>query len=210
MIALDPFYPIVPDATWVCRLADAGAKLIQLRIKNAPQDVIKAEIAEALETSSASGCQLVVNDYWREAIDAGADFVHLGQQDLAEADVDAIRAAGIRIGISTHSIEELAAALAAEPDYVALGPIFPTTLKAMAWRPQGLARIGEWRAKIDCPLVAIGGITLDRAPEVLAAGAASAAVVTDIVMSKDPEQRARAWLTATAPWRRLSTASPQV
>jgi thiamine-phosphate pyrophosphorylase len=210
LIALDPFYPIVPDATWVARLADAGAKLIQLRIKNATPEFIRAEIAEALETTAAHGCQLVVNDYWREAIAAGADFVHLGQQDLAEADVAAIRTAGIRIGISTHSIEELAAALAAEPDYVALGPLFPTTLKAMPWRPQGLSRIGEWRAKIDCPLVAIGGITLDRAPDVLAAGAASAAVVTDIVMSKDPEQRTRAWLAATAPWRLLSTASPQL
>jgi thiamine-phosphate pyrophosphorylase len=210
LIALDPFYPIVPDAAWVARLAGSGAKLIQLRIKNAPPDVVATEIAQALETTAAHGCQLVINDYWREAIDAGADFVHLGQQDLAMADVDTIRAAGMRIGISTHSVEELAAALATEPDYVALGPIFPTLLKAMPWRPQGLARIGEWRAKVDCPLVAIGGITLDRAPDVLAAGAASAAVVTDIVMSKDPEQRARAWLAATAPWRCLSTGSPQV
>lgn len=210
MITLDPFYPIVPDAAWVARLAGEGAKLIQLRIKNAAPDTIKTEIAQALETASAYGCQLVVNDYWCEAIDAGADFVHLGQQDLATADIAAIRAAGIRIGVSTHSVEELAAALAAEPDYVALGPIFPTTLKAMPWRPQGIARIGEWRAKSDCPLVAIGGISLDRAPDVLSAGAASAAVVTDIVMSKNPEQRTRAWIAATAPWRRLSTESPQL
>jgi thiamine-phosphate pyrophosphorylase len=210
LITLDPFYPIVPDAAWVARLAGEGAKLIQLRIKNAPSAGIETEIAQALETSAAHGCQLVINDYWREAIDAGADFVHLGQQDLATADVPAIRAAGIKIGISTHSVEELAAALAAEPDYVALGPIFPTTLKAMPWRPQGLARIGECRAKIDCPLVAIGGITLERAPDVLNAGAASAAVVSDIVMSKTPERRTRAWLAATAPWRRLSTGSPQL
>jgi thiamine-phosphate pyrophosphorylase len=210
LITLDPFYPIVPDAAWVARLAGEGAKLIQLRIKNTPPAVIEAEIAQALETSAAHCCQLVINDYWRQAIDAGADFVHLGQQDLATANVPAIRAAGIRIGISTHNVEELVAALAAEADYVALGPIFPTTLKAMPSRPQGLARISEWRARIDCPLVAIGGITLDRAPDVLIAGAVSAAVVTDIVMSKSPEQRTRAWLTATAPWRRLSTGSPQL
>jgi thiamine-phosphate pyrophosphorylase len=210
LITLDPFYPIVPDAAWVARLAGEGAKLIQLRIKNTPPAVLEAEIAQALETSAAHGCQLVINDYWRQAIDAGADFVHLGQQDLATANVPAIRAAGIRIGISTHNVEELAAALAAEADYVALGPIFPTTLKAMPSRPQGLARISEWRARIDCPLVAIGGITLDRAPDVLIAGAVSAAVVTDIVMSKSPEQRTRAWLRATAPWRRLSTGSPQL
>ena len=91
---------------------------------------------------------------------------------------------------------------------MALGPIYPTKLKAMPWQPQGLDRIGEWRAKITCPLVAIGGITLERAPEVLAAGASSAAVVTDIVMSDDPEQRTREWIAATAPWRDLSTGRP--
>jgi thiamine-phosphate pyrophosphorylase len=99
-------------------------------------------------------------------------------------------------------------ALATEPDYVALGPIYQTTLKVMPWQPQGLARISEWRSKINCPLVAIGGITLERAPEVLAAGATSAAVVTDIVMSPDPELRAREWVVATSPWRGLSTAYP--
>jgi thiamine-phosphate pyrophosphorylase len=201
LTALDPFYPIVPDAAWVSLLANAGAKLIQQRNQNATPDAIEPEIAQALATASAYGCQLVVNDYWREAITLGADFVHLGQQDLAQADLAAIRAAGIKIGISTHSTEELAAALAADPDYVALGPIFPTTLKTMPWRPQGLTRIGEWRAKLDCPLVAIGGITLRRAPEVLGAGASSAAVVTDIVTSNDPDKRAREWIAATAPWR---------
>ena len=105
----------------------------------------------------------------RRSLDA--DFVHLGQEDLADADLAAIRSAGIKLGISTHSQEELDIALAAEPDYVALGPIYPTKLKVMPWQPQGLARIGEWRAKIRCPLVAIGGITLKRAPSVLAAGA---------------------------------------
>jgi thiamine-phosphate pyrophosphorylase len=92
---------------------------------------------------------------------------------------------------------------------VALGPIYPTKLKAMPWAPQGLDRIGEWRSKISCPLVAIGGITLERAPDVLAAGASSAAVVTDIVMSDDPEQRTREWISATNPWRDLSTGRPQ-
>ena len=138
--------------------------------------------------TSAHGCQLVINDYWREAIDLGAGFVHLGQGDLVGADIAAIKAAGIRIGISTHSIAELDIALGVDPDYVALGPIYPTKLKAMPWAPQGS---GPHRANGDrrssCPLVAIGGITLERAPDVLAAGASSAAVVTDIVMSDDPE-----------------------
>jgi thiamine-phosphate pyrophosphorylase len=207
--ALDPFYPVLPDAAWVAKIAAQGAKFIQLRVKDMPPHAIKAEIARALEVASAHRCQLVVNDYWREAIDLGADFVHLGQGDLACADIAAIGAAGIKLGISTHSLAELDIALAAAPDYVALGPIYPTKLKAMPWAPQGLARIAEWRAKIGCPLVAIGGITLERAPDVLAAGASSAAVVTDIVMSDDPEQRTRDWIAATDPWRDLSTGRPQ-
>ena len=125
-----------------------------------PPHAVKTEIARALEFASAHDCQLVVNDYWREAIDLGADFVHLGQGDLVGADIAAIKAAGIRLGISTHSIAELDIALGVEPDYIALGPIYPTKLKAMPWAPQGLARIAEWRSKIGCPLVAIGGITL--------------------------------------------------
>ena len=208
-LKLDPFYPVLPDAAWVARIASQGAKFIQLRVKDIEPQAVKTEIARALEFASAHGCQLVVNDYWREAIDLGADFVHLGQSDLVGVDIAAIEAAGIRIGISTHSIAELDIALGMDPDYVALGPIYPTMLKAMPWAPQGLDRIAEWRSKISCPLVAIGGITLGRAPAVLAAGASSAAVVTDIVMSDDPEQRTREWIAATDPWRNLSTGRPQ-
>ena len=205
---LDPFYPVLPDAAWVARIAAQGAKFIQLRVKDMAPYAVKTEIARALEAASNHRCQLVVNDYWREAIDLGANYVHLGQGDLVGADIATIRDAGIRLGISTHSIAELDTALAAEPDYVALGPIYPTKLKAMPWTPQGIDRIGEWRSKISCPLGAIGGITLERAPDVLAAGASSAAVVTDIVMSDDSEQRTREWIAATAPWRHLSTGCP--
>ena len=206
---LDPFYPVLPDAAWVARIAGQGAKFIQLRVKDAPPQAIRTEIAQALSVAAAHDCQLVVNDYWREAIALGAGFVHLGQGDLAGTDLTAIRAARVKLGISTHSADELDNALAAEPDYVALGPIYPTKLKVMISAPQGLARIGEWRLKIACPLVGIGGITLERAPDVLAAGASSAAVVTDIVMSDDPERRAREWIAATAAWRKLSTGSAQ-
>jgi thiamine-phosphate pyrophosphorylase len=208
-LKLDPFYPVLPDAAWVARLASEGARFIQLRVKDASLASVKTEIAQALKVAAAHDSQLVVNDYWREAISLGANFVHLGQGDLAGADLGAIKAAGIRIGISTHSLDELGDALAAGPDYIALGPIYPTKLKALPWKPQGLARIGEWRSKIACPLVAIGGITLERVPDVLAAGASSAAVVTDIVMSDDPGQRTRDWIAATAPWRHLSTGCPQ-
>jgi thiamine-phosphate pyrophosphorylase len=208
-LKLDPFYPVLPDAAWVARIASQGAKFIQLRVKDMDPGAIRTEISRALEVVSAHGCQLVVNDYWREAIDLGAGFVHLGQGDLVGADIAAIKASGIKLGISTHSIAELDIALGVGPDYIALGPIYPTKLKAMPWAPQGLARIAEWRSKISCPLVAIGGITLERAPDVLAAGASSAAVVTDIVMSDDPERRTRQWVSATEPWRDLSTACPQ-
>lgn len=210
MIQLDPFYPIVPDTGWLARLLSQGIKLVQLRVKNArDDDVVRREIEAAIALCSEHGCQLVVNDYWREAIAAGADFVHLGQEDLAGADVGAIRGAGIKIGVSTHSQEELETALASKADYVALGPIFPTKLKQMPWAPQGLARLATWRAKVVCPLVAIGGITAERAPSVLEAGADSVAVITDIVTHQDPELRTRNWVAVTSPWRPVSTRFPQ-
>jgi thiamine-phosphate pyrophosphorylase len=144
------------------------------------------------------GSELVVNDFWREAIDCGANFVHLGQGDLETADTAAIRRAGLKLGISTHSHDELDRALREEPDYVALGPIYETKLKVMPWAPQGLARISEWKTLAKRPLVAIGGITLERAPLVFEAGADSIAVVTDVVAHPDPEQRARDWLKAVS------------
>jgi thiamine-phosphate pyrophosphorylase len=188
------FYPIVPDSGWIARIVPLGVKAVQLRIKDAEADEIEQGIKGALKTCRAHGCQLIVNDYWRQAIDLGADYIHLGQEDLAEADMKAIRKAGIRLGVSTHTDEELDIALATEPDYVALGPIYETTLKKMKYAPQGLGRIGEWKRRISCPLIAIGGITLERAPSVYAAGADSIAVVTDIVMNTAPEARIASWL----------------
>jgi thiamine-phosphate pyrophosphorylase len=209
VFSLDPFYPILPDTDWLARLLPQGIKLVQLRIKDQPASIVSAEIAKAVRLCRAHRCELVINDYWQEAIAQRAGFVHLGQEDLAQADLSAIRAAGIRIGVSTHSEGELKRALAASPDYVALGPIYATALKAMPWAPQGLPRLAEWRAKIDCPLVAIGGISLDRAPLALAAGADSVAVITDIVTAEDPERRVQAWLASTAQWRTLSTGTAQ-
>jgi thiamine-phosphate pyrophosphorylase len=208
VIRLDPFYPIVPDTDWLARLLPQGVKLVQLRIKNETHDRVRAEIDTAMALCAEHGCQLVVNDYWRDAIDAGADFVHLGQEDLAGADLAAMRKAGVKLGISTHSDEELETALSAAPDYVALGPIYPTKLKKMPWEPQGLSRLAARRERLACPLVAIGGITAELAPDVLAAGADSVAVITDIVTHQDPELRTRKWLAVTKPWRELSTAYP--
>jgi len=192
---LDVFYPIVPDLDWLNRIVPLGVRTVQLRIKNAPPEDIRKQIVGSMEVCARHNCQLIVNDYWREALELGADYVHLGQEDLAAADVQALKARGIKIGISTHSVEELETALAVEPDYVALGPIWETKLKVMKWAPQGLDRIREWKARIgSLPLVAIGGITPDRASSVIEAGAQSASVITDFFTHPDPEARVRTWL----------------
>lgn len=197
-IALDPFYPILESAAWVARLLPHGIRLVQLRVKDRPADEVGAEIVRAKAVCDAAGAQLVVNDHWRAAIDRGCDFVHLGQEDLATADIPALRRAGLRIGVSTHDDDELERALGLAPDYVALGPIYPTILKAMRFAPQGLDKLALWKRRIGAiPLVGIGGITLDRAAGVLAAGADVASVVTDITLNADPEGRTRAWAAAT-------------
>jgi thiamine-phosphate pyrophosphorylase len=195
---LDPFYPVVGDADWVARVVATGAKLVQLRMKHqqGEQQVLEARQAKAL--CAKAGATLVLNDFWELALAEKIDFVHLGQGDLDGADLAALRRAGIRFGLSTHDDAELERALAAAPDYVALGPVYPTTLKVMPWAPQGLARVSEWKRRIGTlPLVAIGGINLDRIAPVLAAGADCVAVVTDIVTAADPEARTRQWLAAT-------------
>jgi thiamine-phosphate pyrophosphorylase len=195
---LDPFYLIVDSAAWIARLLPCGVRLVQLRIKDKPDATIRAEIEESKALCERDGAKFVVNDYWQQAIDAGCDFVHLGQGDLATADLSAIRRAGIKFGVSTHDEAELFRALDVGPDYIALGPVYPTILKAMAFAPHGLSRITEWKKKISkVPLVGIGGITLERVAGVLEAGADSAAVVTDISRNADPEQRARDWVKAT-------------
>ncbi|MFO1105416.1 MAG: thiamine phosphate synthase [Amaricoccus sp.] len=197
-MTLPRFYPIVDTAAWLPRLLLPGVRLVQLRIKERPETVLRAEIARARDLCAAAGATLVVNDHWQLAIDEGCDFVHLGQEDLDTADLPSIRRAGIRLGLSTHDEAELDRALAAAPDYVALGPIYPTILKAMRFAPQGLARIADWKRRVGAlPLVAIGGLTVERAAGVLAAGADSLSVVTDITRNPDPEARTRQWLEAT-------------
>lgn len=195
-MSLHAFYPVLPDLDWLERLVPLGVKTVQLRLKDASAEEIRRQVAASLTLCEAHDCQLIVNDYWRAAIDLGADYIHLGQEDLAAADLDAIMGAGLKLGISTHSHEELRIALEAGPDYVALGPVYETKLKKMKWAPQGLERVREWKSLIGCPLVAIGGITVERAPDVLAAGADSLAVVTDIVTHADPERRVTEWLSA--------------
>ena len=195
---LDPFYPIFDSADWLERMLPLGVKLTQLRVKDRPEADVAREIARAKKLCEGAGCVLVINDYWRLAISEGCDFVHLGQEDLDEADLDAIRAAGLKLGISSHDEAELDRALALKPDYIALGPVYPTILKQMRFGPQGLDRVGEWKRKIgDIPLVGIGGITLERAEGVYEAGADIVSVVTDITLNADPEGRLEAWVAAT-------------
>ncbi len=198
MSALDRFYPIFDSSEWLELTLPLGIKLVQLRIKSDDEDVLSEEIATAQALCEEHRAQLIVNDHWQIAIEEGCDFIHLGQEDLDDADIEAIRGAGMRLGVSTHDHTELERALGLEPDYIALGPVWPTILKEMPWSPQGLERVTEWKEMIgNTPLCAIGGMTPERAMMAFDAGADLAAVVTDITMNIDPETRVREWLEAT-------------
>jgi thiamine-phosphate pyrophosphorylase len=195
----DRFYPIVDSIAWVARLTKLGVGTIQLRAKNLNDTDALAIVREGLAMTKGTSTKLVVNDYWRAAIAARAQHLHLGQEDLADADLKAIRAAGLTLGISTHDDEELAMALKAKPDYVALGPIFFTTLKSMRFAPQGIPKITEWKKHVGTiPLVAIGGIKFEHAAEIFAAGADSIAVVSDVTQNADPDARVKQWLGVQA------------
>ncbi len=195
---LDPFYPVLDSAAWIRRLVPAGVRLVQLRVKDRSEADTRSEIRTAKAVCDRAGCVLVVNDFWQMAIEEGCDFIHLGQEDLDTADLKAIRRAGMRLGLSTHDPDELDRALAVSPDYVALGPVYPTILKKMKWASQGLGRVSDWKRQVGkVPLVAIGGMSVERAPGVLAAGADIVAVVTDITLNADPDGRTRAWLDVT-------------
>ncbi|MBX2880722.1 MAG: thiamine phosphate synthase [Granulosicoccus sp.] len=199
---LDPFYPIFDSYVWLQRVIPLGVKLVQLRIKDESDESVRQQIANSRALCEKYGCQLIVNDYWQQAIDLGCDYVHLGQEDLDEADMTSIRKAHIRVGISTHSDEELDRALSYSPDYVALGPVYPTILKKMPWAPQGLEKLGVWKKAVgDIPLIGIGGLSLERAPGVFDAGADVVSVVTDITLHEDPESQVTRWIDATACYR---------
>ncbi|WP_375610135.1 MULTISPECIES: thiamine phosphate synthase [unclassified Bartonella] len=199
---LDPFYLIVDNADWIERLLPLGIKLVQLRMKHENQQIIRQHIKRAKNICNKLGTQLIINDHWEIAIDEKCNFIHLGQEDLSNADLHAIRKSGIKVGLSTHDEHELDIALSANPEYIALGPIYPTILKKMKWMPQGLEKIKQWRKRIGAlPLVGIGGLTPERAVSVLNAGANSAAVVTDIILHKKPEERVQQWIKVTQTWR---------
>jgi thiamine-phosphate pyrophosphorylase len=194
----DPFYPVIDSLAWLKRLTRLGVGTVQLRAKNLDRDAARVLVREALGVTRGTATRLVVNDYWQAAIDEGVSHLHLGQEDLADADVAAIRKAGLTLGLSTHDDAELDNALRHKPDYVALGPIFFTTLKAMRFAPQGVPKIAEWKRRVGpTPLVAIGGVKLEHADEVFAANADSIAVVSDVTQHPDPDARVKAWLDRT-------------
>ncbi|MEC8574917.1 MAG: thiamine phosphate synthase [Pseudomonadota bacterium] len=196
---MERFYLIVGHVSQLELLVPHGVRLVQLRIKDQPETEVRRQIARARDFCAVHGAQLVVNDYWQAALDLNCGFVHLGQEDMDSADFAALRRKGVRFGLSTHDETELERALSYGPDYVALGPIYETLLKQMKWAPQGLDRVRRWKQMVaDTPLVAIGGLTIDRLPGVFAAGADSAAVVTDIQQAPDPEAQTRAWIKACA------------
>lgn len=198
-MSLPRFYPIFDDVAWLERALPLGVRLVQLRLKDRDADDLRDQIRRGLALARRHGAALVVNDHWQIAIEEGADWLHLGQEDLDDADIPAIRRAGLRLGVSTHDHAELDRALALTPDYVALGPVWPTILKKMKWHEQGLDRVTEWKALVGAtPLVAIGGLTPDRGRQALAAGADVVSAVTDITLNADPEARMRDWL-AVAP-----------
>ena len=196
-MTLARFYPIFDDVAWLRRMLPLGVRLVQLRLKDRNAADMARQITQARDLCRHHGAVLVVNDHWQQAIDAGCDFVHLGQEDLDTADLPAIRRAGMRLGLSTHDHAELDRALALTPDYIALGPVYPTILKQMKWHQQGLERVTEWKRLVgDIPLIAIGGMTIARAQGAFAAGADCVSAVTDITLHPEPEARVSAWIEA--------------
>ncbi len=187
-------YAVLPDAAWVGRMARAGVPTVQLRFKSADPAAITREARAAVAAVQGTQALLFINDHWRDAIAAGAYGVHLGQEDLdalAPEELAQLRASGLRLGVSTHGYAEMLRADAVAPSYIALGAVFPTTLKKMATVPQGVARLGSYVPLLrGYPLVAIGGIGAAQFPEILATGVGSIAVVRALVQAPNPEQAA--------------------
>lgn len=185
-------YAVLPDAQWVGRMAHAGVPTVQLRFKSDCAQSIEAEVHAAVQAVQGTPALLFINDHWQAAIAAGAYGVHLGQEDLALADLDAIRAAGLRLGVSSHGYAEMIAADRVSPSYIALGAVFPTTLKKMQTRPQGPGRLHAYARLMEhYPLVAIGGIDGHNLGQILSSGVGSVAMVRALVSAEHPEQNVR-------------------
>jgi thiamine-phosphate pyrophosphorylase len=195
-------YAVLPDAAWVGRMARAGAPTVQLRFKSDDAQAIEREIHAAVEAVQGTKALLFINDHWQSAIAAGAYGVHLGQEDMEVADLQLIKDAGLRLGLSSHGYAEMVYADTFSPSYIALGAVFPTTLKRMVTAPQGTGRLSAYAGLMrDYPLVAIGGIDHSRLADVLASGVGSVAVVRALVAAEDPEAMAATLQAAIHPKR---------
>ncbi len=204
-MALPRFYQIIDDVSWLERFLPLGLELVQLRIKNKPAPFVRDQIKAAKSLCDETNCQLIINDYWQIAIDQGCDFIHLGQEDLVKADLKTIKAHKVKFGLSTHDKAELQIAIDTDPDYIALGPVYHTILKAMKWKPQGVDKVGRWKQRLGhIPLVAIGGLNVERASAVYEQGADSICVVTDVLLNKTPEKRLQQWLTISKDQRAIN------
>lgn len=179
-------YPVVDSVAWIERLLEAGVRTLQLRIKDRRDSEVEDDVIAAIALGRRYHARLFINDYWQLAIKHQAYGVHLGQEDLETTDLSAIRQAGLRLGVSTHDDMEIDVALAARPSYIALGHVFPTQTKQMPSAPQGLEQLARHIQRLaDYPTVAIGGISLEKAPGVLATGVGSIAVVSAITQAAD-------------------------
>ncbi|WP_066707576.1 thiamine phosphate synthase [Curvibacter delicatus] len=195
-------YAVLPDAAWVGRMARAGVPTVQLRFKSDDASAIQREVQAAVDAVRGTDARIFINDHWQAAIAAGAYGVHLGQEDMDVADLAAIRAAGLRLGLSSHGYAEMLRADRVSPSYIAMGAVFPTTLKRMATAPQGAGRLHAYaRLMRDYPLVAIGGIDASKLPEVLASGVGSVAVVRAITGADNPEAAAAQLQSLMTPLR---------
>lgn len=176
-------------------LIAGGATFIQLRAKTMASGALLDLAGAVAEVAHGAGAQLIVNDRADIARLAGADGVHVGQDDLSPAAVRRIVGDEMIVGLSTHTVEQLEAACRAPIDYVAVGPVFKTTSKATGYSERGVERVREAAQRAGAiPLVAIGGITIETAAAVIEAGAASVAVIGDLLATGDPEARTRAFL----------------
>ncbi len=187
-------YPVVETADWVARLVKQGVNTIQLRNKTLQGEALLQEIKRAVKIAEQHNTRLFINDYWQLAMECDAYGVHLGQEDLIDVDLEAIRQAGLRLGLSTHCHYEVARAHAIKPSYIACGPVFPTTSKVMPWIPHGVAGFSYWRKVLDYPLVAIGGINLERTPGLVKAGADGIAMISAITQDTEPEKRTQEFI----------------
>lgn len=197
-------YVVAPDANWIARLAHMGIPTLQLRFKSQDPVAVRAEIKAAVAAVRGTDVRLFINDHWQIALEEGAWGIHLGQEDLAElgeTNLATLRNAGVRLGVSTHGYAEMVLADQVRPSYIAMGAVYPTTLKAMATAPQGVARLMAYadllnRQQPPYPLVAIGGIDRERLTEVLPSGVGSVAVVRAVLAAAAPQAEAQALMQA--------------